>query len=74
VTHDLSACGVSERCDAYSQIDPTISATLFPPAVPEPSTLAQLALGGGGLAGWRRWRKRKAAQRIRRRFRVTSPR
>jgi uncharacterized protein DUF4082/PEP-CTERM motif-containing protein len=29
--------------------------------VPEPSTLALLALGGGALAGWRRWRKRAAA-------------
>jgi hypothetical protein len=29
-------------------------------AVPEPSTLALLALGGGALAGWRRWRRRKA--------------
>jgi hypothetical protein len=29
-------------------------------AVPEPSTLALLALGGGALAGWRRWRKRSA--------------
>jgi hypothetical protein len=31
-----------------------------PPAVPEPSTLALLALGGGALVGWRRWRKGKA--------------
>jgi hypothetical protein len=30
--------------------------------VPEPSTLALLALGGGALAGWRRWRKRRQAQ------------
>jgi hypothetical protein len=28
--------------------------------VPEPSTFALLALGGGALAGWRRWRKRAA--------------
>jgi hypothetical protein len=32
-----------------------------PPGVPEPSTLALLALGGGALAGWRRWRKQKVA-------------
>jgi hypothetical protein len=31
------------------------------PTVPEPSTFALLALGGGALTGWRRWRKRKAA-------------
>jgi hypothetical protein len=30
-------------------------------AVPEPSTFALLALGGGALAGWRRWRKRRTA-------------
>jgi hypothetical protein len=28
---------------------------------PEPSSLALLALGGGALAGWRRWRKRAKA-------------
>jgi hypothetical protein len=31
-----------------------------PTPVPEPSTFALLALGGGALVGWRRWRKRKA--------------
>jgi hypothetical protein len=30
-------------------------------AVPEPSTLALLTLGGAALTGWRRWRKRAAA-------------
>jgi hypothetical protein len=36
------------------------SPSLPPPtAVPEPSTLALLALGGGALAGWRRWKKRR---------------
>ena len=29
-----------------------------PPTVPEPSSLALLSLGGLGLAGWRRWKKR----------------
>lgn len=31
------------------------------PTVPEPSTLALLALGGGALAGWRRWKRRATA-------------
>jgi hypothetical protein len=43
----------------------TISGPGQPPVqdakVPEPSTLALLALGGGALAGWRRWRKRATA-------------
>jgi len=30
-----------------------------PPAVPEPSTLALLALGGVALAGWRRWKGKR---------------
>ena len=30
-------------------------------AVPEPSSVAMLALGGIGLAGWRRWGKRRLA-------------
>jgi PEP-CTERM motif len=32
-----------------------------PPTVPEPSSLALLSLGGLGLAGWRRWKKRATA-------------
>jgi hypothetical protein len=32
-----------------------------PPAVPEPSSLALLSLGGLTLAGWRRWKKRATA-------------
>jgi hypothetical protein len=32
-----------------------------PPSVPEPTSLALVALGGGALAGWRRWRKRRTA-------------
>jgi hypothetical protein len=32
-----------------------------PPDVPEPSSLALLALGGAALAGWRRWRGRATA-------------
>jgi hypothetical protein len=33
------------------------------PVVPEPPTVALLALGGGALAGWRRWRRRTVAGR-----------
>jgi len=52
-THDQLAI-----INAVQLRDLTLAAS---PAVPEPSTFALLALGGGALAGWRRWRKRKAA-------------
>jgi hypothetical protein len=40
---------------------PTFEVGAAPTAVPEPSSFALLALGGGALAGWRRWRKRRTA-------------
>jgi hypothetical protein len=43
--------------------DPAPPILVIQPAavVPEPSTLALLALGGGALAVWRRWRGRAGA-------------
>ena len=38
-----------------------LSITSSSPTVPEPSSLALLSLGGLGLAGWRRWKKRATA-------------
>jgi hypothetical protein len=41
--------------------DITLNGTVDPITMPEPSSLALLTLGGGALAGWRRWRKRRLA-------------
>jgi hypothetical protein len=38
-----------------------ISVNAQDPAIPEPSTLALLGLGGAALAGWRRWKRKPLA-------------
>jgi hypothetical protein len=48
--------GYSESTFVHFTTGPAASTT-----TPEPSTFGLLALGGGTLVGWRRWRKRKVA-------------
>jgi hypothetical protein len=53
--------GFGHATEEYGYSESTfVNFTTGPAAVPEPSTLALLALGGGVLVGWRRWRKRKS--------------
>jgi hypothetical protein len=53
--------GFGHATEEYGYSESTfVNFTTGPVGVPEPSSLTLLALGGGALAGWRRWRKRKA--------------
>jgi hypothetical protein len=56
----ISSVTVTPHGDDVIGVDDVRFASL-PTAVPEPSPLALLTLGGGALAGWRRWRKRAPA-------------
>ncbi len=60
--HTLEFGGETTGIGAYAEqtisTDTTFIIDVIPVSTPAPSTVALFALGGIGLAGWRRWRKR----------------
>jgi hypothetical protein len=61
-TEPIISFSVTTGDFGLSYADVTLAQTIVPVPVPvpvpEPSSLALMALGGLGVAGWRRWRKR----------------